>query len=210
MGGCILALATAPYIGIEMWVVAFAFALALIILLTLRDSLMALREREVIRARTFSIGTAAHRMPWSIVPFVASLFITIEALRIAGITGEAGRVLSGWGGGSVVADTYVYGILSALAANVLNNIPMTVAFVPILGVMQGENLLAAVLATAIGSNLGANITPLGSLAGIMWMSILRDKEVRITFGEFVTYGLIVTPLTLIAALGVLAVECMVW
>ena len=70
--------------------------------------------------------------------------------------------------------------------------------------------LPAVLATAIGSNLGANITPIGALAGIMWMSILREKEVTITFREFIKYGLLITPVTLAACLGVLAVEFMIF
>ena len=85
---------------------------------------------------------------------------------------------------------------------------MTVAYVPIAGAISQANLLPAVLATTIGSNLGANITPIGALAGIMWMSILRDKEVKLTFKEFVKYGLLITPLTLLACLGVLAAEFM--
>ncbi len=67
-------------------------------------------------------------------------------------------------------------------------------------------LKQTVLATTIGSNLGANITPIGALAGIMWISILHDKEVKITFKEFVTYGLLATPVTLLACLGILAAE----
>jgi len=71
-------------------------------------------------------------------------------------------------------------------------------------------LLAAALGTAIGSNLGANLTPIGALAGIMWMTILAGKEVRITFAEFVKYGLLVTPASLLACLAVLALQLGVW
>ena len=97
---------------------------------------------------------------------------------------------------------------SAISSNFLNNIPMTVAYVPISASVSQAHLLAAVLATTIGSNLGANITPIGALAGIMWMSILREKEVRVTFTEFMRYGLTVTPVTLVVCLGVLALEFM--
>lgn len=65
-----------------------------------------------------------------------------------------------------------YGFTSSLAANVLNNIPMTVAFVPLIE----EHGLTAALATVIGSNLGTEITPLGSLAGMMWLSMLRERK----------------------------------
>jgi len=57
-----------------------------------------------------------------------------------------------------------------------------------------------------GANLGANLTPIGALAGITWMTILSDKEVRITFPEFVKYDLLVTPASLLACLGVLALQ----
>jgi Na+/H+ antiporter NhaD/arsenite permease-like protein len=72
--------------------------------------------------------------------------------------------------------------------------------------LTGNNLLAAAFATTIGSNLGANITPFGSLAGIMWLSILTTKNFRITFREFAFYGLLITPVTLLASLGVLGLE----
>ena len=93
-----------------------------------------------------------------------------------------------------------------LAANILNNIPMTLAFASATAGLSGMPLLAAALGTAIGSNLGANLTPIGALAGIMWMTILADKKVRITFPEFVECGLLVTPASLLAFLGVLALQ----
>ena len=45
-----------------------------------------------------------------------------------------------------------------------------------------------------------------ALAGILWMTILHGKEVRITFPEFVKYGLLVTPASLLACLGALALQ----
>jgi len=44
----------------------------------------------------------------------------------------------------------------------------------------------------------------------MWMSILRDKEVKLGFKEFVTYGLLVTPVTLLACLAILAIEFLIF
>jgi arsenical pump membrane protein len=162
--------------------------------------------KERIDKKHFTVGPTIKKMPISIIPFVLSLFITVEALRIYGITKEIGIFFNSLCGASTTATIFVYGISSASAANVLNNIPMTVAYVPIAGAVSQTNLLPAVLATTIGSNLGANITPIGALAGIMWMSILRDKEVKLTFKEFVKYGILVTPLTLLVCLGILAAE----
>jgi len=207
LGGCIVCLAIAPYFSIEMWIISLGFGLALLVILLLRDSLVAVMK-ERIDKKHFTVGPTLKKMPLSIIPFVLSMFITVEALRIYGITKDIGIFFNSLCGASTTATTFVYGISSAFAANVLNNIPMTVAYVPIAGAVSNTNLLPAVLATTIGSNLGANITPIGALAGIMWMSILRDKEVKLTFKEFVKYGLLVTPLTLLACLGVLAAEFM--
>jgi arsenical pump membrane protein len=205
LGGCIVCLAIAPYFGIEMWIISLGFGLALLVILLLRDSLVAVM-REHIDKKHFTVRPTLKKMPVSIIPFVLSMFITVEALRIYGITKDIGIFFNSLCGASTTATTFVYGISSAFAANILNNIPMTVAYVPIAGAVSPANLLPAVLATTIGSNLGANITPIGALAGIMWMSILRDKDVKLTFKEFVKYGLLVTPLTLLACLGVLAAE----
>ena len=62
----------------------------------------------------------------------------------------------------------------------------------------------AVFATVIGSNLGAYLTPVGALAGIMWMSLLSSVGVEFSFGKFVSYGVrIAVPAIVAALLGLL-------
>ncbi|MBN1861793.1 MAG: hypothetical protein JW840_10080 [Candidatus Thermoplasmatota archaeon] len=206
---CIICLAIAPYLNIDMWIIALGFGLALLVILLLRDIIVSL-TKEHLEKKHITIEQTIKKMPLSIVPFVLSLFITVEALRIYGITAEIGVFLNSIFDASTTTTIFVYGISSASAANILNNIPMTVAFVPIVAATTQTNLPAAVFATAIGSNLGATLTPIGALAGIMWMSILRDKEVKLTFKEFIKYGLLITPLTLLVCLGVLAIEFIFW
>lgn len=203
LGGCVVALAIAPYLGWEMWRVSLAFAVALLGILVVRDSYARALQRGVNGS---TVVAAMRRVPWPIVPFVLSLFVTVYALRVYGVTGKLGEVLFALSGGSVPLLGVLYGATSALAANVLNNIPMTLAFASAGGGLSGMPLLAAALGTAIGSNLGANLTPIGALAGIMWMTILSGKEARITFPKFVRYGLLVTPAGLLASLGVLALQ----
>lgn len=209
LGGCIISLAIAPYLGLEMWTISLGFGSALFIILLLRD-LLVKAMKEPADKKHFTIRPTLQKMPLSVIPFVLSLFITIEALRIYGITNDIGIFFNNLCGVSTTLTTFVYGLSSAFAANVLNNIPMTVAFVPIAATASSTNLLPAVLATTIGSNLGANITPIGALAGIMWMSILRGKNVNITFKEFIRYGLLVTPISLLVCLGILAAEFIIF
>jgi len=209
LGGCIASLAIAPYFGVEMWIISLSFALILLFVLLMRDSLHAITRKHTSKNH-FAVSPTLKKMPVGIIPFVLALFITVEALRIYGITNDLGVFFKNICGVSNTLTVFVYGISSAFSANLLNNIPMTVAYVPIASLASQTNVFPAVLATTIGSSLGANITPIGALAGIMWMSILHDKEIKVSFKEFFKYGLVVTPLTLLACLGVLAFEFMIF
>lgn len=62
----------------------------------------------------------------------------------------------------------------------------------------------AVFATVVGSNLGACLTPIGALAGIMWSSILREHDLKFGYLDFLKIGGSVAIPALLAALGVLA------
>lgn len=208
--GCIIALAVAPYAGIELHWITLAFALTLLCILAVRDSYAACLKKKPASRRSSAVPATIRRMPWAVVPFLLSLFISVEALSVYGVSGAIARAFASLCGDSGIAYVFLYGVASALSANILNNIPMTVAFIPVVGVLSGENLTAAALATVVGSNLGANLTPLGSLAGIMWIGLLRRREIQITYGEFIKVGLLVTPATLVACLSVLALEVMLF
>jgi len=206
--GCIVTLALAPYLGIDMWVISLSFALLLLLILLTRDSYHAILRRHLDK-KTTMIKPTIKRMPLGIIPFVVSLFITVEALRVYNIIDDIGGLLTNLINTNNTLSVFIVGVSSAFTANILNNIPMTVAYVPLISALPETTTLSATLATAIGSNLGANITPIGALAGIMWMSILREKEVKISFLEFMKYGLIVTPVTLLLCLVVLGLQFMV-
>ncbi|MGA1826250.1 MAG: SLC13 family permease [bacterium] len=207
LSACIVFLIIAPYFNIQMWIVSLGFALILLTMLIMRDSYASLLKKRINKKKNkFAVTTTFQRMPWTIVPFVLSLFITVEALRMYGISEHIGQLFMKICKDSTPAYIFVYGISSVLSANFLNNIPMTVAFVPIIQGLSGKNLSAALLATTIGSNLGANVTPVGALAGIMWMSILHGKEFTISFKEFIYYGLLVTPICLFVCLSILSLE----
>ena len=202
---CIVALAIAPYLNIELWFISLGFALTLLIILVIRESYAGL-IRKNISLKKLTFTKALKRMPIGIIPFVLAMFISVEALRVYGVTADIGYFFKNIIAQSSNSSVFLFGFSSAFSANVINNIPMTVAYVPIIQASVNSLHLPAIFATAIGSNLGANITPIGALAGIMWMTILRNKDVNISFKEFIKFGLLVTPITLLVCLGVLAVE----
>ena len=130
------------------------------------------------------------------------MFVIILALQENGVTEKIGSLL---GEQQIV---FRYGVSSFLAANLINNIPMSVLFCPVIRPLaegaSGAVLSQAVYATVVGSNIGAYLTPIGALAGIMWMSLLKKHEVRFGYLDFIKYGVTVAVPTLLSVLSILA------
>ena len=185
-----LFLIVGPYIGVDMWLVA-VIAVGVLVIAAL--ILAAIRKRA-----PKELGKTFARAPWQLVPFVLSMFVLILALTENGVT-EAIAAALGDG-----APVWKYGALSFLSANVINNIPMSVLFSSILAHLPEGALLRGVYATVIGSNLGAFLTPIGALAGIMWMGLLKKQEVKMSYLDFIKYGSAVALPSLAISLGVLA------
>lgn len=186
---CTLALAVSGFIDVPMWLISVAGLLTLLIGVFLISLLKCRRPGELLR--TFRRG------PWEVVPLVISMFILVLALEASGATAVIAGLLNS---GNTL---FTYGIASALAANLINNIPMSVLFSSLL--MGGGDDLPAVYASVIGSNIGAYITPIGALAGVMWLGILRNQGINFGFAKFVAYGACVAVPALLAALaGLLA------
>ena len=191
LGGCILLLSVSSFLSLPMWLITCLFFLSLVVF-TMAISFF--RRRSI-----FLIARCIIRAPWDLAPFVISMFILVLALDKYGITGALGGFLSqpDTVGGTVAS----FGISSFFAANVVNNIPMSVLYSSVVGSMEAGALTTAALFSAvIGSNLGAFFTPTGALAGIMWTGQLHDHGVSFSFVRFVKYGATVAVPAMAAAL----------
>ena len=183
---CTLVLAFGSYFGIEMWLISLISVISLF-LFNLGFSLFRRQAPRTLLACT-------KRAPWELIPFIISMFVLVEALRITGVTDKIYTLL---GTSGLI---WKYGFASFFASNLVNNIPMSVLFSSIL---EGSSSLGAVYATVVGSNLGACFTPIGALAGIMWSSILREHGLKFGYIDFLKVGVTVAIPSLAAALGVL-------
>ncbi len=191
LGGCIILLSVSSFLALPMWAVTCAFFVSLV-LFTMAIGFF--RRRSV-----FLIVRCLIRAPWDLAPFVLSMFVLVLALDKYGITVAIGSLLARpvTVGGQVLS----FGLSSFFAANLVNNIPMSVLYSSILGGMEaGALTTAARLASVVGSNLGAFFTPTGALAGIMWTGQLHDHGVPFSFARFVKYGATVAIPALAAAL----------
>lgn len=172
-------LAISGYIGLEMWYIALGGAGSLI--------LFAVIYGLATGHRTLALR-GLRRVPWQLAPFLLSMFTMVSALSGVGVTKAIGDFLT-----VGKADTITFLLASVLGANVLNNIPMSVLFG---AVEMSESALYAVI---IGSNLGALLTPIGALAGIMWTKMLKREGVEYGFKQFIKNGAVIMLFALPAA-----------
>ncbi|MDE6013572.1 MAG: hypothetical protein K2G50_01360 [Anaeroplasmataceae bacterium] len=178
-------LAISSYIHLEMWYIALSLAISVLLMATLY---LMIRKRKLIPVRMTLM-----RAPWNLIPFVLSMFIIVLSLKEQGITQKIAEMLN------KSNSLYTYGFFGALIANLINNIPMSVLFGDVLAGADMMNVYASIIA----SNIAAFITPIGALAGIMWMSLLKTYEVNYSFKQFTLYGLIIGIPSLAAALSIL-------
>jgi arsenical pump membrane protein len=138
---------------------------------------------------------------WSVLPLVAGLFVMVEALIRTGAISRLAELIGGKAAQSEAAATWGVGIVTALADNIANNLPVGL----IAGsVVANDHLPASVTgAMLIGVDLGPNLSITGSLATILWLVALRREKIEVNALRFLGVGLIVMPPALIASLLIL-------
>jgi arsenical pump membrane protein len=142
--------------------------------------------------------------PWQVVWFSIGLYVVVYGLKNAGLTDVIAswiEALSHQGEAVAIIGT---GFLSGIISAVMNNMP-TIMIMDIaidkVGYVGNE---ALVYANILGSNLGPKMTPIGSLATLLWLHVLAQKGVKIGWGEYMKVGLVITPpVLLVALLGLL-------
>ena len=174
-------IAIASYVNIEMLLITLAFCISLWIVTS--SYLLIKKEKFTILTKTLK------RAPYSLIPFVLSMFVIVLALNEEGITTSISNLFNEF------SPIFSFGIGGAFIANFINNIPMSVLFA---NMDFATN--ASIYASIIASNIAAYITPVGALAGIMWMSLLKTYNINFSFKKFALYGAAIGIPTLIVAL----------
>ena len=175
---CLIFLVISPYIGIEMWLVALICACSLL--------LISLITRIIIKKGWIYLADCFKRLPYQLIPFILSMSVIVITLNYQGISDRIGEFLNK---GSLIIN---YGVSSYLLSNVINNIPMSIFFSNVPTALTNGEYLRATFASIIGSNIGAFLTPIGALAGIMFSNLLSKYEMKFTFLDFIKYGSIVS------------------
>ncbi len=183
---CLVFLIIVHYLPLEMWMISLGCACFLSLFTLIY--LLATREKLTI------MGNSYKRLPYELIPFFLSMFVIVVSLNYQGITGEISKLL---GDSHVI---YTYGYSSFLVCNLINNIPMSILYSGVSSSLSGSMFYQATYASIIGSNIGAFLTPIGALAGIMFTSLVNKQNIRFSFLDFIKYGSIVSIPTITVAL----------
>ena len=139
--------------------------------------------------------------PWQVVWFSIGLYVVVYGLKNGGLTTYLAQVITQLQSMGNIYAVIGTGFLSAVLSSVMNNMP-TIMIMDIAIAEAGNNALA--YANIIGCNLGPKMTPIGSLATLLWLHVLAQKGVKIGWGEYMKVGLVITPpVLLVALLGLL-------
>ena len=130
---------------------------------------------------------------------VAGLFVMVEALSRIGLIGQLNAMLHKVVAQSPAGSAWMVGIITALADNVANNLPVGL----VAGSVASADHLPSPITSAmlIGVDLGPNLSVAGSLATILWLVALRRKKIEINAWRFLQIGVLVMPPALFAALA---------
>lgn len=180
---CLLFLIISSYINVEMWLISLICASSLLLFIVIYSLIK--KDRFV-----YLKGTAK-KLPYPLIPFFLSMFVIVVALNYQGVSQKIMELLGNEN------TTWTYGYSSFLVANLINNIPMSILY---------SNICtnrSAIFASIIGSNIGAFLTPIGALAGIMFTNLVNSHDTKYSFIDFIKYGAIISVPVITSALAAL-------
>jgi arsenical pump membrane protein len=141
------------------------------------------------------------QVSWSIFGFIAGMFILVQALENTGLTAQFGELLLRLSGGTSLGAVLVGTVGTVSGTNLINNVPMAVVMTSSLHHLAQAPLAVQqgfIAATIFGCDLGPNVTTVGSLATVLWLLILRRRNLEVSGLDYFKVGIVVTPLMLVA------------
>ena len=149
--------------------------------------------------RRFSPKLIARKISWPIFAFVGGMLVVVKAVDNLGLTAAFGNGLVQAAGGKSFWEVLLVTGGTALGANLINNVPMSLVMVSALhGVNHATSSYHSLpFAVMFGADLGPNLTTVGSLATMLWLLILRRRGLEVSTLQYFKLGLMFVPVVIV-------------
>lgn len=160
------------------------------------------------RGHVISTRKVIREAPWQIVIFSLGMYLVVYGLRNAGLTQYLADILTQYAQQGLWVATLGTGLIAALLSSIMNNLPTVLIGALSVDASQATGVVreAMVYANVIGSDLGPKITPIGSLATLLWLHVLERKGMRISWGYYFRVGIVLTVPVLLVTLAALVLR----
>lgn len=160
------------------------------------------------RGHVISTRKVLRGAPWQIVIFSLGMYLVVYGLRNAGLTDLLAGLLDHLAQGGLWAATLGTGFIMALISSVMNNLPSVLIGNIAIHDSAATGLVkqGMIYANVVGNDLGPKITPIGSLATLLWLHVLSLKGIRIGWGQYFKVGIALTLPVLLVTLAALALR----
>ncbi|MFX1511916.1 MAG: SLC13 family permease, partial [Promethearchaeota archaeon] len=158
------------------------------------------------------VKNALKMVDWEIIFFFIGIFLLVGAVEEVGLLGLIAQPIADLIASDALLGSFILCLAGAIISGFIDNISLSKIMIGVLedekvgAIVNGKaKIPSAIWALLFGANLGGNVTPIGSAATIMGMSLLEKEEYHISWLDFMKIGIPVAAIQMVIALFYLSI-----